>query len=94
MQTNLYLVVYNPLMNNIEVLKEFGKLIRRYRLSKCLSQEELAFQCNIHRNQIGMIERGFAEPKLSTILILFKVLKIPGTDLNFYIDNIIIKNYD
>lgn len=37
---------------------EFGKTIRKFRLSKGLSQEQLGFKADVHRTYVGMIERG------------------------------------
>lgn len=43
---------------NNKILIEFGKNVRKFRKLKGLSQEELAFQANVHRTYIGMIERA------------------------------------
>ena len=41
-----------------EILIQFGEKVKILRKRKGLSQEELAFQANLHRTYIGMIERG------------------------------------
>ena len=41
-----------------EINKQVGARIRKYRLVKGFSQEELAFEADLHRAYIGQIERG------------------------------------
>lgn len=49
------------------ILKIFAANVIKYRKSQHLSQEELAFKCNLHRTYIGMIER--AEKNITLINI-------------------------
>lgn len=37
---------------------EFGTRLKKIRIDRNLSQEELAFQCNMQASHIGQIERG------------------------------------
>ncbi|MGG3470448.1 helix-turn-helix transcriptional regulator [Neobacillus pocheonensis] len=53
-------------MNNGTV--KFGKLIEDLRRSRRLSQEELAFRCNIGRNSMSYIETGKSLPSLETFV--------------------------
>lgn len=39
-------------------MKEIGAVIRKQRMAKRWSQEELAFNCGLHRTYIGAVERG------------------------------------
>ena len=48
----------------------FGRVIRRVRLKRGLSQEALADQCGLHRNAVGLIERGERSPSLETIVAI------------------------
>jgi len=45
----------------------FGKTVRKYRIQRGLSQEELAGLTGIHRTYIGGIERGERNPTLLMI---------------------------
>jgi transcriptional regulator with XRE-family HTH domain len=58
-----------------------GENVRRLRLERQLSQEELAFEAEIDRTYVSQIERGVINPSL---LVLFKVSGVLGvgvTDL-------------
>jgi transcriptional regulator with XRE-family HTH domain len=52
-----------------------GDAIRNYRLAKGWSQEELSFNCGLHRTYIGAVERG--ERNIS-ILSLQKIAHAMG----------------
>ena len=60
---------------------EFGKKLKAIRTSRHLSQEELAFQCNMQASHIGQIERGQKKPTLDTLQKISKGLNIPLTEL-------------
>ena len=50
-----------------EILIKFGERVRFYRKQKGLSQDQLAFKADLHRTDIGMIER--AEKNITLINI-------------------------
>lgn len=54
------------------IQKTVGKNLARIRKSQGLSQEELAFRCEMHRTYISGIERGVRNP---TIVVLDKIAK-------------------
>jgi transcriptional regulator with XRE-family HTH domain len=58
------------LNRNPELIKAFGEHLRKVRESKRLTQEELAFRCELPLSQVGRIERGVHSPTLSTLYIL------------------------
>lgn len=67
-------------MKEISVLlKKIGENVRKYRVSKDITQEELAQVCNLHRNYIISVEKG--ERNLS-ILTLEKISKGLNVSLN------------
>ena len=51
----------------LDINKIFDKRIELLRKKQNLSQEELAFRCELHRTYIGAIERGEKSPTLNTI---------------------------
>ena len=60
----------NTNKNQSETLRVIGDNIRKYRNMKGWSQEDLAFECDLHRTYIGAVERG---EKNITILNLIKI---------------------
>ncbi|UCC32789.1 MAG: helix-turn-helix transcriptional regulator [Phycisphaerales bacterium] len=59
-------------------LVRLGANLRKVREAKGWSQEELAFQCGIHRTYVGSVERGEYNV---TILTLRKFTKALGISL-------------
>ncbi len=60
-------------------LKKIGSQIRALRTESGLSQEELAFKCDLDRTYIGSVERG--ERNIS-ILNLRKIAKALSININ------------
>jgi transcriptional regulator with XRE-family HTH domain len=52
---------------NKDTLILFGKQLRKLRLEKKISQEELNFKAELSKNMVGLIERGEVNPTLSTL---------------------------
>ena len=59
----------------------FGKRVRELREAKGWTQERLAEAAGMNWLQVGHIERGASDPKLSTIVKLAKAFRIPPADL-------------
>ena len=64
-----------------DVLIKFGIKVRELRLNAKISQEALAEKSGLHRNYIGMIERGERNPSLINIQKLAISLDIDLTEL-------------
>lgn len=64
-------------------LAAFGANVRRIRVAKrprC-SQERLSYATRLHRTEIGRIEQGTVEPRLSTLVILADGLGVTVDEL-------------
>ena len=61
--------------------KEFGKHLKSLRISRNLSQAELAFKGEFDRNYIGMLERGERNPSLKNLKRLAVALEITLPEL-------------
>jgi transcriptional regulator with XRE-family HTH domain len=58
-----------------------GRTVRGLRGQQCLSQEELGYRCELHRNYIGAIERGEINPTFRVLLKLERGLGVPLSEL-------------
>jgi XRE family transcriptional regulator, regulator of sulfur utilization len=58
------------------LLRAFGENLRGLRTRRSLAQEGLAEVASLHRNEIGIVERGKCEPGLLVLLILADALKV------------------
>jgi len=59
----------------------FGNLLRKLRLQRRLSQENLAELADLHRNYVGGIERGERIPSLINIVKLARALSVSPAKL-------------
>lgn len=50
--------------------------LRRHRRNAGLSQERLAERCDLHRTEIGLLERGERSPRLETLVVLARGLEL------------------
>ena len=55
--------------------------IRAYRKGACISQEELADVCDLHRTYVGSVERGERNVTLSTLETLAAALGVSVPEL-------------
>ena len=58
-------------------LREFGKLVKKYRLSKGLRQLDLEISTGIDRTDISKIENGMKNLEFYTMVRLSDALKLP-----------------
>jgi transcriptional regulator with XRE-family HTH domain len=59
------------------VVSVIAENVRRLRVKRSWSQEELADRCNLHRTYIGAIERG---ERNITVRTLFRIAEALGCD--------------
>jgi transcriptional regulator with XRE-family HTH domain len=58
-----------------------GRAVRVARAMRGLSQEELGYRADLHRNYVGAIERGEINPTFRVLLKLERGLAIPLSEL-------------
>jgi transcriptional regulator with XRE-family HTH domain len=59
----------------------FGKKLSMVRKERGISQERLAELAGIHRNYVGMVERGMQSPSLNLIVDFAHALKVKPVEL-------------
>lgn len=65
----------------MDVQQRVGINVKKFRKERGLSQEQLAFECGLHRTYISGVERGIRNP---TVLVLERIaaaLEIPASRL-------------
>ncbi|MDF2590158.1 MAG: putative BamHI control element [Herbinix sp.] len=66
-------------MNSLREI--FSKNIKRLRVEKNISQEELAFLCGLHRTYISDIERATRNVSIDNIEKIADALNVPVVEL-------------
>ena len=62
-------------------LEGFGANVRRVRLARNASQEALSHHTRLHRTEVGKVEQGVVEPRLTTVVILADALDVTVDEL-------------
>lgn len=65
----------------MSVAERFGENLMILRRRAGLSQEEMGFRANLHRTEIGQLERGTRLPRIDTLVKLAGSLSVPPGDL-------------
>ena len=66
---------------NKDILIGFGARVKVLRQEQGLTQEQFAKNCGLHKNYIGMVERGERNPSLINIDIIANGLDISISEL-------------
>lgn len=66
---------------NDKVLRALAANVRKLRKEANISQEELAFQCEIDRTYISKVERGVANPSLLILARIAEILNVETEEL-------------
>jgi transcriptional regulator with XRE-family HTH domain len=63
------------------ILRRFGDTVRHHRLRLGISQEEMGWRGDLHRNDAGHFERAERMPKAAALLKVAAALEIPMREL-------------
>lgn len=72
---------------NSDLAKRFGEILRTERKKAELSQEGLAFECDLDRTYISLLERGLRQPSLETVFLLADSLGLSASKLVSKVEN-------
>lgn len=64
----------------MELEKIFGIILKDIRKNRGITQEKLAYDCQLDRTYISLLERGLRQPTISTFFKLSKALDISSVD--------------
>lgn len=65
----------------MDIVRQLGRTVRRYRLAADLSQEELAFQAGMKRSYLSDLERGTRNPTVRAVGRLAEALGVRPSEL-------------
>jgi transcriptional regulator with XRE-family HTH domain len=68
-------------MDSSRLAEHFGRRLWHRRRLACLSQEDLGRLLDLHRTEIGLLERGRRVPRLDTILKLSAGVEVSPCEL-------------
>ena len=68
-------------MDSTRLAEHFGRRLWHRRRLACLSQEDLGRLLNVHRTEVGLLERGRRVPRLDTILKLSAGVEVSPCEL-------------
>lgn len=60
----------------LDIQQAFGIIVKKYRLERLMSQEELAFESGLDRTFISLLERGKRKPTINTLFSISNALKL------------------
>ncbi|MGG0570059.1 helix-turn-helix transcriptional regulator [Priestia flexa] len=60
----------------MEIEQAFGIVIKKYRLERSISQENLAFGAGLDRTFVSLLERGKRRPTINTLFAISRVLEV------------------
>jgi transcriptional regulator with XRE-family HTH domain len=65
----------------MDIRKQVGVNVRRLREARRLSQEQLAFEAELHRTYISGVERGVRNPTVKVLAKIAKALDVSADRL-------------
>lgn len=65
----------------MDIKQIVGQNLKRHRIAAGLSQEELAFECGIHRTYVSGVERGVRNPTVTLLARIAEPLGIEVAEL-------------
>lgn len=68
-------------MKTVNLREILSLNIKAFRSCECLSQEEFAARCGLHRTYIGSVERQERNVTLETLHLLSAAMKVSAADL-------------
>ncbi|WP_324523891.1 helix-turn-helix transcriptional regulator [Brevundimonas sp.] len=68
----------------MDIRKRVGENVRRLRVEAGLSQEQFAFEADMHRTYVSGVERGIRNPTVTVLERMAKALKVKPESLLAY----------
>jgi transcriptional regulator with XRE-family HTH domain len=65
----------------MDIRKRVGQNVKRLRTAAGLSQEQFAFEAEMHRTYVSGVERGIRNPTVTVLERMAQALKVRAQDL-------------
>jgi transcriptional regulator with XRE-family HTH domain len=65
----------------MDIRRQVGLNLRKYREALGLSQEAFAFECGLHRTYVSGVERGIRNPTVTVLARFADALDVPPSAL-------------
>ena len=65
----------------MDIQRQVGINVKKWRRARGLSQEELAFEARMDRTYVSGVERGIRNPTVRVLARMAKALKVPPSRL-------------
>ena len=65
----------------MDIRRRVGENVRRLRTAAGLSQEQFAFEADMHRTYVSGVERGLRNPTVTVLERMAQALKVKTQDL-------------
>jgi transcriptional regulator with XRE-family HTH domain len=65
----------------VDAREKLARNIRLERLRRGMSQEDLAWECEMHPTEISRLERNVRDPRFTTIVRIARALRIRPAEL-------------
>ena len=65
----------------MDIRRRVGENVKRLRTAAGLSQEQFAFEANMHRTYVSGVERGIRNPTVTVLERMAQALKVKAQDL-------------
>jgi len=62
----------------MDVRRRVGWNVRKFRVERRLSQEQLAFEAGLHRTYVSGVERGVRNPTVTVLEQIATALRVPA----------------
>lgn len=62
-------------------MEKIGRNIRKHRIAKKMSIEDLAFKSALSKNYMGMVERGERTPSLESLIKIINALEVSADEI-------------
>lgn len=72
--------------SNKEIIEALGKRMKEIRLSKSMTQTDVADLCNMEKTAYQRIEKARSSPTLTSLILIARALDVSLLDLFIFLD--------